>query len=169
MKLGHTFGWLLLSLSSPVCAADIKMAGGSVHFNVPEQWPQIMQSTGDPEVLVFEAPDPAAHTAATLARVSVTVKQVDDIAAFQQYLANAQAKARQLPDYADRPGKNGLNSYAYAAKEGKTPYSYRERYWLKDHHAIQLRCVRPAQSGSGASWSSAFDRTCDVIADNLGY
>jgi hypothetical protein len=159
-----------LLLAGTGYATDVSMAGGNVNFSTPDNWLGIMQTQGDPEVRVFQVPDPSPTASTSLARVTVTVKQVDDANAFQQYVGNATAKAMGLTGYQSiRAFSNtgGPNSYAYTARENDVQFSYSESYWFKGGQAIQLRCVRPAQSQAGASWSSAFDRGCDAIAARL--
>lgn len=155
-----------LALTSGVHAADVSMAGGSVNFSTPDTWMGIMETQGDPEARVFQVPDPSPSGAGSLARVSVTVKQVDSSVDFQQYMAGAMGKARALSGYQAGSGSSADN-FTYTAQENGAEYSYSERYWFKDNHAIQLRCVRPTQSQAGATWKAAFDKGCDAIAARL--
>jgi hypothetical protein len=147
-------------------AGDVSMAGGSVTFSTPDQWMGIMETEGDPEVRVFQVPDPSPSGSSSLARVSVTVKQVGDTAEFQQYVAGAMSKAKALTGY-QASGGGSADNFVYTAQENGAQYSYSERYWLKGSHAIQLRCVRPAQSSAGAAWRASFDKGCDAIAARL--
>ncbi|AIF47508.1 hypothetical protein [Dyella japonica] len=145
-------------------AGDISMAGGSVTFSTPDQWNVIMETEGDPEARVFQVTDPTSNN--TLARVSVTVKQVGNAEEFQQYVAGAMGKAKALTGYQAASG-GAPDNFVYTAQENGAQYSYSERYWFKGGHAIQLRCLRPAQSSAGASWRTAFDKGCDAIAARL--
>jgi len=144
-------------------AGDVSMAGGSVNFSTPDQWMGIMETEGDPEVRVFQVPDPSPN--GNLARVTVTVKQVDNTGDFQQYVASAMSKAKALTGYQE--GSGTADSFVYTAQENGAQYSYSERYWLKNNHAIQLRCVRPSQNAAGTAWRAAFDKGCDDIAARL--
>ncbi|WP_201315558.1 hypothetical protein [Dyella sp. EPa41] len=155
-----------LVLAGASQATDVSMAGGSVSFSTPDQWVGIMETQGDPEVRVFQVPDSSPTGSNSLARVTVTVKQVSDVAAFQQYVSGAMSKAKSLTGYQAATGQ-GADNFAYTAQENGAPYSYSERYWFKDNHAIQLRCVRPTQSQAGAQWKTAFDKGCDAIAARL--
>ena len=155
-----------LVLAGASHATDISMAGGSVNFSTPDQWVGIMETQGDPEVRVFQVPDPSSTGSTSLARVTVTVKQVADVSAFQQYVSGAMSKAKSLTGYQAGTGQSA-DSFVYTAQENGAPYSYSERYWFKDNHAIQLRCVRPSQSQAGAQWKAAFDKGCDAIAARL--
>jgi hypothetical protein len=157
---------IALLLGGNVHAADVSMASGSISFSTPDSWLDIMQ-TEDPEVRVFQVPDPSPTGKSSLARVTVTVKQVSDAGGFQQYMGDANAKAMALPGYKAAAVAPSPNSYVYTAQENGTQFSYSERYWLKDGHAIQLRCVRPEQSEAGAAWKAAFDKGCDGIAARL--
>lgn len=158
-----------LAVSAGVQAGQVSMAGGSVGFSVPDNWVGIMETQGDPEAKVFQVPDPSPSASSTLARVTVTVKQVSDAAAFQDYVNAATAKAHALSGYQPAAGsKAGNDRFAYSAQENGTPFSYVERYWLKGDKAVQLRCVRPAASQAGAAWSHAFDEGCDQVASQLG-
>ncbi|RAO75338.1 hypothetical protein [Dyella jiangningensis] len=153
-------------LAGAVQATDVSMAGGSVSFSTPDQWVGIMETQGDPEVRVFQVPDSSPTGSNSLARVTVTVKQVADVAAFQQYVSGAMSKAKSLTGY-QAATSQGADNFVYTAQENGAPYSYSERYWFKDNHAIQLRCVRPSQSQAGAQWKAAFDKGCDAIAGQL--
>jgi len=155
-----------LVLAGTAHATDISMAGGSVSFSTPDQWVGIMETQGDPEVRVFQVPDTSPTGSTSLARVTVTVKQEPDAASFQQYVSGAMIKAKGLTGYQASAGA-GADNFVYTAQENGTPYTYSERYWFKNNHAIQLRCVRPSQSQAGAAWKAAFDKGCDAIAAHL--
>jgi hypothetical protein len=160
---------LLLAGVAVAQADDVSMASGSVHFSTPSNWVGIMQIDGDPEVRVFQVPDPSPSASSTLARVSVTVKQAANMQDFNDFVGGAVAKAKQLKDY--QPGQNASgdqNSFVYTASESGTPYTYVERYWFRDGHAIQLRCARPSSSQAGQEWAATFDKGCRSIASTLG-
>ncbi|OOG47276.1 hypothetical protein B0E52_04220 [Rhodanobacter sp. C06] len=156
-----------LLAATPAPAADVSMANGSVNFSTPDGWLDIMQTDGDPEVRAFQVPDPSPTGHVLLARVTVTVKQVPDINGFLAWMDQATAAAMALPGYQTVAKAPEPNSYSYTAREAGVASSYRERYWFKDGHAIQLRCVRPQQSQAGAAWIAAFDRGCDAVAARL--
>ena len=155
-----------LVLASAAHATDVSMANGSVNFSTPDQWVGIMETQGDPEVRVFQVPDPSPTANSSLARVTVTVKQVDDANGFQQYVSGAMGKAKALTGY-QAGATQGADNFVYTAQENGAQFSYTERYWFKDNHAIQLRCVRPSQSQAGPAWKAAFDKGCDAIAARL--
>ena len=155
-----------LALTGAAHATDVSMANGNVTFSTPDQWMGIMQTDGDPEVRVFQVPDPSPSGSSSLARVTVTVKQVSDNNDFQQYVAGAMSKARALTGY-QAAGGGSADNFVYTAQENGAQFSYSERYWFKDNKAIQLRCVRPSQSQAGAAWRAAFDKGCDAIAARL--
>jgi len=161
----------LLALASITVAHadDVSMASGSVHFSTPAGWLSIMQVDGDPEVRVFQVPDPSASAGNTLARVSVTVKQVTDAQAFGDYVNGAMVKAKNLKEYQPGTRPSGdQNSFIYTASESGIAYTYVERYWFRNGHAIQLRCVRPSASEAGQAWAANFDKGCSQIAATLG-
>ncbi|KLD63120.1 hypothetical protein [Dyella japonica] len=155
-----------LVMAGAAHATDISMAGGSVTFSTPDQWMGIMETQGDPEVRVFQVPDPSPNGSSSLARISVTVKQVGNAGEFQQYVTGAMGKAKALTGYQATSGGTPDN-FVYTAQENGAQYSYSERYWFKDSHAIQLRCVRPAQGQAGAAWRASFDKGCDAIAARM--
>ena len=149
-------------------ADDVSMASGAVRFSTPSNWVGIMQVDGDPEVRVFQVPDPSPSASNTLARISVTVKQVANLQDFNDYVGGSVAKAKNLKDY--QPGSNAAsdqNSFVYTASESGTPYTYVERYWFRSGHAIQLRCARPSSSQAGQAWAASFDKGCSGLATNL--
>lgn len=148
-------------------ATDISMANGSVNFSTPDTWLGIMETHGDPEVRVFQVPDPSPTGKTSLARVTVTIKPASSISDFHQYMAEATAKALELPGYKAAAVAPSPNSEVYTAQETGVQFSYTEHYWFKDGHAIQLRCVRPSHSLAGAAWTRAFDRGCEAIAARL--
>lgn len=149
-------------------ADDVTMASGSVHFSTPSNWVGIMQVDGDPEVRVFQVPDPSPSASSTLARVTVTVKQVADLQQFNDYVSGAVNKAKNLKDYQPAMRATGdQNSFVYTASESGTPYTYVERYWFRSGHAIQLRCARPSASQAGQDWAATFDKGCNAIATTL--
>jgi hypothetical protein len=148
-------------------ATDVSMAEGSITFSTPDDWLAIMQTQGDPEVRVFQVPDTSPTGKTSLARVTITVKQVADTNAFQQYIGDATAQAMALPGYRIAHVQPEPNSNLYAALENGVEFTYVERYWMKNGHAVQLRCVRPTQSLAGAAWKAEFDKGCNAIAARL--
>lgn len=160
--------FLALASITVAHADDVSMASGSVHFSTPGNWVGIMQVDGDPEVRVFQVPDPSPSASTTLARVSVTVKQVTDMQAFNDYVTAAMSKAKNLKDFqqGNRPAGD-QNSFIYTANESGTQYTYVERYWFRNGHGIQLRCARPSASQAGQAWAATFDKGCNDIAAAL--
>lgn len=154
-------------LSCGVHAADVSMAGGTVTFSTPSSWLAIMETQGDPEARVFQVPDPSPTGKQSLARVTVTVKQVRDISGFHQYMSQATAKAMTLPGYQAAAAPPEPNSVTYTAQENGTAFQYTEHYWFNNNHAVQLRCMRPDQTEAGAAWKAEFDQGCAAIAAQL--
>ncbi|MEP7187409.1 MAG: hypothetical protein ABI767_16370 [Rhodanobacter sp.] len=154
-------------MAGNVHATDVSMAGGGVTFSTPANWMGIMETQGDPEARVFQVPDPSPTGKNSLARVTVTVKRVQDINGFHQFMAEAEAKSMTLPGYVIAKVPPSPNSNMYAAQESGTDFSYVEHYWLKNGYAIQLRCVRPSQTLAGSSWNTEFDKGCESVAAQL--
>ena len=155
-----------LFATAPAPAAEVSMANGSVQFSPPAGWTEIMETSGDPEVRAFEVPDPSPTGQTALARVTVTVQQVTDLADFRAFENEASSKATSLTGYRAN-ATTDPNNLSYTAQESGVAFSYREIYWFKGSYAIQLRCARPQQSQAGAAWATAFDRGCDAIAAQL--
>ena len=169
--LRHTFvaGALLLA-GTALHATDVSMAGGSISFSAPDAWVSIMETQGDPEVRVFQVRDPSPTANNSLARVTVTVKNVADLGDFQLYVDIATSKAKSLSGYKSInsvTNTRGPSTFEYTAQENGVQFAYLERYWMKDNHAVQLRCVRPAQSQAGAGWRAEFDKGCEAVSTGL--
>ncbi|WP_426689366.1 hypothetical protein [Rhodanobacter ginsengiterrae] len=154
-------------LAAGVHATDVSMADGSVTFSTPDSWLAIMETQGDPEAHVFQVPDPSPTGRNSLARVTVTVKQVADVNGFNQYRSEATAKAMALPGYKVAATPPGPNSNIYTAQENGTAFNYTEHYWFKNGRAIQLRCMRPSETQAGAGWKAEFDKGCAALAAQL--
>lgn len=149
-------------------ADNVSMASGQVRFTTPVAWINIMQVDGDPEVRVFQVPNPSPGVSNSLARVSVTAKQVANAQEFSDYVNRAIAKAKQLKDYRASSQPSGAQNYfVYTASEDGTPYTYTERYWLRHDRVIELRCARPGASQAGQTWAANFDKGCQDIASYL--
>lgn len=157
----------LAMFTGNVQATDVSMANGSVTFSTPDTWLGIMQTDGDPEARVFQVPDASPTGKVSLARVTVTVQSEPNINGFQQYMADATAKALELPGYKAAAVPPEPNSLIYTAQENGVKFHYVEHYWMKSGKAIQLRCMRPDETMAGAAWKSAFDKGCAEIAANL--
>jgi hypothetical protein len=157
----------ILLLAGPACATDVSMADGSVGFSTPDNWVLIMETQGEPEMRVFQVPDPSPTARDNLAYVTVEVEQVGDLAAFEHYVGNATRKAEALSGYRATGNPDGPNSYAYTAQEHGVAYRYNDRYWFKNNHAIRLRCARPERSEAGAAWAASFDKGCNGVAASL--
>jgi hypothetical protein len=152
-----------LVLAAPAAGAtDVAMADGVIHFSVPESWTMIMQSSGETESQVFQVPG-SSHADATLSRVTVTLKKVPDLRAFQQFSGDMRSRATSLKDYAPGTPKSPTENI-YSAKEGTTKLAYYERYVFTNGYAIQVRCIRP---DGDAKFSATFDKGCADVASSL--
>ncbi len=171
MRLRHCLAFLTttaLLTGTAAHARKITMAKGSVHFNTPASWIEILTTQGDPEVRVFQVPAPSGAENASLARVSVTIKKkVADLAAFKAYRHAALARARQLRSYQPRRAHKS-QSQVYTAQENHTLFHYVEFYYFTGKSAIKLRCLRPVRTREKSDWTQHFDKNCRAIAGKLG-
>jgi hypothetical protein len=160
---------LLGAASAGAHATDYQLADGRVHFSAPDGWPQIMmQTSGNPQFMAFQVPDPSPVAQRVLARVTVTVVKMPDGSAFQQWVNQRVQHSHQLPGYESvaQPGSSS-NVVRYTALESGVRMSYSERYFLKGLEGVQLRCLRPNRGAVDAAWVSSFDKGCDAIAASL--
>ena len=162
-----TVAFFTVILAGAAHAAEISMADGAITFDTPNNWLPIMQTQGDPEAQVFQVPDPSPTGKASLARVTVIVKQVPDISNFHQFMAEATAKGLGLPGYKVADVPPSPNTNVYSAQEIGVQFSYTEHYFFKHGYAIQLRCIRPSTSMAGPAWQAGFDKGCAALAAQL--
>jgi hypothetical protein len=149
-----------LALAPAAFAADYSLADGALKFSAPDTWPALMEKLDGPRQFVaLQVKDPGDTHA--LARITVTVQQVDGVAGFQKFLDDGTAHARKLPGYvADRtPGDS--SSLRYSATENREKNAYTEVYAYRSGLAIQVRCIRPA--AAAADWRATFDAGCRSI------
>src|SRR5699024_5571147 len=91
---------LLLLATAPAClAAHYTLSNGDVSFQIPDGWPRIMKSLGDPEMQVFRVPDASATGQQALARITVSSRRVHNLAEFQATINNETTSAQSLPHY----------------------------------------------------------------------
>lgn len=158
---------LLFALVAPACmASQFTFTNGDFKLTVPDGWPRIMQSSGDPETMVFQAPDPAPGDQNALARITVTSQRVRNLVAFQQFVSEKTNHAHALSGFkADKQRSTPTNAY-YTANEGAVQQTYVEHYAFHNGFAIMVRCVRPSHSQAGRAWMTRFDKGCSgVVAD----
>ncbi|HEX7341600.1 MAG TPA: hypothetical protein VF269_04910 [Rhodanobacteraceae bacterium] len=158
----------LLALIAPAClAAQFTFANGNIQLTVPDGWPRILQSKGDPETMVFQVPDPSPDSRNALARISVTTEQVHDIISFERFVQENSARAHVLPDYQADKLHSTSTTLRYTADDGSVQQTYVEHYSLHHGYAVVVRCVRPSHSQAGAAWAATFDRGCASIAASI--
>lgn len=147
------------ALAPVAFAADYSLANGAVTFSAPDAWPMLMEKPDGPRQFVaLQVKDPGNTNA--LARITVTVEQVDGVTGFQKFLNDGTARARKLPGYvADRT--LGNSSLLYTASENGEKNAYTEVYAYRTNLAIQIRCIRPATAA--ADWQATFDAGCKSI------
>ncbi len=149
-------------------AASYQLADGRVRFQAPDSWPQIMmQASGNPQFMAFEVPDSFPVGQRVLARVTVTVEHMADVDAFKRWVNQRVQRSHHLPGYQAAGGGMDSSTVRYKAMESGVPMRYSERYFLKGHDGVQLRCLRPEQSQVDAAWVAGFDRGCEAIGASL--
>jgi len=164
----HAILFLLAVLAPSAClASQFTLVNGNFSFSVPDGWPRIMQTRGDPETMVFQVPDTSPSRQESLARVSVTSKQVRDLTAFQAFVAEDTAHAQALPGFQLDKQRSTPTAYYYTATEGSAEQTFTAHYYFHDGYAVQVRCVRPSHSQAGNEWTRAFDEGCARITSSL--
>lgn len=153
-------GAAALACAPAAFATDYTLANGSVKFSAPEVWPMLMEKLEGPRQFVaLQVKNPGDATA--LARITVTVEQVDGLQGFQKFVDNGSAHARKLPGYLANESSGASSTMQYTASENKQKFAYSETYAFHANLAIQVRCVRPA--AAAAAWSATFDAGCRSI------
>lgn len=156
-----------LFVAVPAMAADWTLGGGTVKFSTPDDWVTLMQSQGDPELIVFQVPDPSPTGQNTLARIGVTVEPASSAAQFSRFISAARTHARTLTGYKLDEDTGRDDQLIYTARENNVSQIYVERYFRKKGHAVMLRCIRPQHTEAGRAWTERFDRNCEAIARQL--
>lgn len=160
--------FLVLAGAAPAClAAQYALANGGIRFTVPDGWSRILQSPGDPEMQVFQDPDPMARSKDALARVSVISQSVPDIISFRALVEQENNRARSLPHYQLDKQRSSATHFYYTATDGSVEQTYEVHYSLHDGYAVEVRCVRPTRTGAGTDWIRDFDKGCATIAGSL--
>ncbi len=157
-------GACALMVASAALAADYSLANGAVKFSAPDTWPMLMEKLdGRRQFIALQVKD--AGDANALARITVTVEQVDGVQGFQEFLHDGTMRAHKLPGYAatNTPGNN--SSLRYTATENHEKNAYDEVYAYRPNLAIQVRCIRPAKAP--ADWRATFDAGCKAIASTV--
>ncbi len=158
------YALLLAWVSVPVLAAGYTLGNGEIHFSVPDNWLMIMeQMQGEPQFIAFQVPDASPSGKQVLSRVTVTMRQVTDIAKFRSWVKIQVRKSHRLPGY-QANGKHYSHRFVYHALENGVRMQYLELYYFKNGYAVQLRCLRPQHDQSGETWQNTFDRGCQQIA-----
>ncbi|NII09342.1 hypothetical protein [Oleiagrimonas sp. C23AA] len=155
-----------LMLVSPLTLAhDWSMVDNQVHFSTPDDWTLILQSHGEEEMMAFQIPDPSGASQKTLPRITVQAEAAPNRAAFQNFIASAHEHAQALPGFKRSASGKQRHLLVYQATENGVEQIYRERYYLRAGHAVQLTCIRPLKSPD--KWASHFDAGCDQVAAAL--
>ncbi|HEU0276716.1 MAG TPA: hypothetical protein VFQ95_02675 [Rhodanobacteraceae bacterium] len=157
--LGGTLA-LAFALAPAASAADYSLANGAVKFSAPDSWPMLMEKLdGQRQFVALQVRDPGRTDA--LARITVTVEQVDGVAGFQKFLAASTERAHKLQGYtADRtPGT--ASAMRYTATENRVVNAYSESYSYRNNLALQIRCIRPVSAPP--DWIATFDAGCQSV------
>lgn len=141
-------------------AADYSLANGAVTFSAPDAWPMLMEKQeGQRQFVALQIREPGSSD--SLARITVTVQQVNGVQGFQKFLDDDTARARKLPGYVPENSPGASSNLRYTASENGRKNTYAEHYLYRSNLGIQVRCIRPVDSP--ADWASTFDAGCQSI------
>lgn len=158
-------GACALALAPAAFGADFTLGNGAVKFSAPDAWPMLMEKTDGPRQFVaLQVKNPGDTNA--LARITVTIEQVDGVQGFQKFLDDGTARARKLPGYAAASALGGTSSLRYTATENHEKNAYTEVYAFRSNLAVQVRCIRPANAQP--DWRATFDAGCQSIVSAVG-
>ena len=149
-----------LALAPTAFGADYSLANGAVKFSAPDVWPMLMEKLEGPRqfvALLVKTPGDAQ----ALARITVTVDQVNGLQGFQKFVDDGSQHARKLPGYLPKDTPGGSSSMRYTATENNQKFAYSETYAFHSNLAIQVRCLRPVTATP--AWSATFDAGCQSI------
>lgn len=149
-----------LAVAPAALAADYSLANGAVKFSAPDTWPMLMEKQeGQRQFVALQVREPGATD--SLARITVTVQQVDGVQGFQQFVHQDTERARKLPGYLADSGPGASSNLRYTASENGHKNTYAEHYLYRSNLGIQVRCIRPVDAP--ADWTSTFDAGCQSI------
>ena len=166
------FRFISLALVLVLCArsaaaADYSLFENIVKFNVPSDWPVLMEKKdGNPQFMAFQVRDPADPESNEITQVTVNAKLMHDSSFFQQQVDAATDKAKQLPGFEVAKAADP-NVFRYYAMNGKTRYEYRETFYLVSHLLLHVRCMRPMLAETTQAWSDAYDKACADLMQSL--
>lgn len=158
---------VFLLCARSVAAADYALFENILKFNVPADWPVLMEKKdGNPQFMAFQVRDPADPESKEITQVTVSAKLMHDSSFFQQQVDAATDKAKQLPGFEVAKAADP-NVFRYYAMNGKTRYEYRETFYLVSHLLLHVRCVRPMLAETTQAWSDAYDKSCADLMQSL--
>lgn len=157
-------GICALGLAPAAFGADYALGNGAVKFSAPDAWPMLMEKTDGPRQFVALQVRNSGDTNA-LARITVTVEQVDGVQGFQKFVNDSTARARKLPGYVAASALGGTSNLRYTATENHEKNAYTEVYAFHSNLAIQVRCIRPANAPP--DWRATFDAGCQSIVSTV--
>ncbi len=147
---------------------DYSLNEGKIHFQAPTEWPMILQKTeGNPQFTAFQVKDPADANTGEASRVTVTTKLLGDAQHFQAFVDAGIDKAKQTTGYTPDTENKDSGSLRYTGLNGKTPYQYRETFFLNGTIGIHVRCLRPQLTATTKAWSEAYEKGCDQVIASL--
>lgn len=152
---------------SPALAADWSMAGGAIHFSTPDGWTRIMSSSGDPEVMAFQVPEPSPSDSKILARIVVSVTTADSSIDFKALVSEARERAATQPGAKIDNQRSSATALYYTDQEGGTTQVTREHFVRLHGHAVELSCIRPGASATSRQWAADFDHGCERILKQI--
>jgi hypothetical protein len=151
---------LALAFAPGAWAADYALANGGVKFSAPDAWPMLMEKLdGQRQFVALQIKDPDNPEA--LARITVTVEQVDGVAGFQKFLATSTERAHKLPGYTAERSPGTASAMRYTATENRVSSAYAEWYSYRNNLALQIRCIRPVSAPP--DWIATFDAGCQSV------
>lgn len=151
---------LALAFAPSAGAAEYSLANGAVRFSAPDSWPMLMEKLdGQRQFVALQVKDPGTPDA--LARITVTIEQVDGVAGFQKFLGASTERARKLPGYTADRSPGTASAMRYTATENRVTNAYSESYSYRNNLALQIRCIRPANAP--ADWIATFDAGCRSV------
>ncbi len=147
---------------------EYSLDAGFIKFSAPPTWPAIMQKTeGNPQFIAFQVKDPADAGTGEATRVTVETKLMNNSSNFQALVNRDVDKAKQMPDYQQHTDGVDASVLRYSARNGKTPYEYRETWYLNGHLIVHVRCARPLLAKTSPQWTAEYNAGCAQIMQSL--
>ncbi|MGH8042567.1 MAG: hypothetical protein ACREPN_11035 [Rudaea sp.] len=147
---------------------EYSLDAGFIKFSAPPAWPVIMQKNeGDPQFVAFQVKDPADSGSGEATRVTVETRLLNNSSNFQALVNRDVDKAKQMPDYQQHMDGIDASVLRYSARNGNTPYEYRETWYLNGHLIVHVRCARPLLAKTAPQWTTDYNAGCAQIMQSL--